>query len=33
LVATLLMRKRLFTPAAQLTLRPSIEKPDSAAKA
>jgi putative ABC transport system permease protein len=33
LVATLLMRKRSFTPAAQLTLRPSIEKPDSAAKA
>ncbi|MFZ0125497.1 MAG: ABC transporter permease [Xanthobacteraceae bacterium] len=33
LVATLLMRKRSFSAAAQLTLRPSIEKPDSAAKA
>ena len=33
LVATLLMRRRSFSAAAQLTLRPSIEKPDSAAKA
>jgi putative ABC transport system permease protein len=33
LVATLLMRKRSFSAAAQLTLRPGIEKPDSAAKA
>ena len=33
LVATLLMRKRSFSAAAQLTLRPSIEKPDIAAKA
>jgi putative ABC transport system permease protein len=33
LVATLLMRKRSFSAAAQLTLRPSTEKPDSAAKA
>jgi putative ABC transport system permease protein len=33
LVATLLMRKRSFSAAAQLTLRPSIEKPDSAAMA
>lgn len=33
LVATLLMRKRSFSAAAQLTLRPSIEKPDSAANA
>ena len=33
LVATLLMRKRSFSAAAQLTLRPSIEKSDSAAKA
>jgi putative ABC transport system permease protein len=33
LVATLLIRKRSFSAAAQLTLRPSIEKPDIAAKA
>ncbi|MGB8488401.1 MAG: ABC transporter permease [Xanthobacteraceae bacterium] len=33
LIATLLMRRRSFSAAAQLTLRPSIEKPDSAAKA
>lgn len=33
LVATLLMRRRSFSAAAQLTLRPSIEKSDSAAKA
>jgi putative ABC transport system permease protein len=33
LVATLLMRRRSFSTAAQLTLRPSTEKPDSAAKA
>jgi putative ABC transport system permease protein len=33
LVATLLMRRRSFSAAAQLTLRPSIEKADSAAKA
>ena len=32
LVATLLMRPRAFSAAAQLTMRPTIKKPDSAMK-